>query len=282
MLPLPYVGPGGGRFFNPPAPHLELCVVTEGGMDRIRIGNLTVRLPRRHMSLHNVHFGNYSARYADTRSYCLFMDIGAIPDLAWLGQAAFCDVVPVARVERLVSAFTTLAERCLLVSAQRPAYLGGPYAYHPDRDNAADRPALILLQAAFLELIGTAMDEATHGMESRARDESLAVRLALECMASRYAEPGLALADLAAAAHLSLDHFGRVFRAATGATPMRRLRTLRVEQACRLLTQTSLRIGEVAASVGFDDPYHFSRVFHQVAGMGPRQYRARRELPPAT
>ncbi|OGV71409.1 MAG: hypothetical protein A3K18_22710 [Lentisphaerae bacterium RIFOXYA12_64_32] len=282
LAPLPYVGPGGGRFYNPPAPHLELCVVTEGCVEQVRIGNLDVRMPCHHMSLHNVHFGNYSERFAEAHSYCLFLDIGSVPILNWMGREASCQVVPVVRVARLVQAFTTLAERCLLVSAQRPGYLGGPYAYHPERDRGADRAALTLLQAAFLELIGTAMDEAAHGTETQAREESVAVQLALECMASRYAEPGLALEDVAAAAHLSVDHFGRLFRATTGTTPMRRLRTLRVEQAGRLLTQTGLRIHEIAASVGFEDPYHFSRVFHQVTGMGPRQYRSRRELSPAT
>jgi transcriptional regulator GlxA family with amidase domain len=83
------------------------------------------------------------------------------------------------------------------------------------------------------------------------------------------------LADIARAAHLSNAHFARAFRESTGESPMKRLQALRVERACLLLNQPSLRIHEVAALAGFKDPYHFSRIFRERIGKSPRQYRAR-------
>lgn len=271
--PLPYVGPGGGRFNNPPAPHIELCFIVEGDIGRVRIGDQVTAIPRQHVCIHNVHFGNYSAPYPGVTSVCAFVDIGGEPSLAELGREAWCQVLPVSRPERLRDLFEALAERCLLAGLRHGQYLTPIYAYHPERDRRAARSAVVLIQATLLELLGAVMEEAEHAGLGRSPDDNAVVRRALACMARRYTEAGLSLPDLAQAAHLSVDHFGRVFRSVTGMSPMQRLRVLRMEQARRLLTCSGMRVREVAASVGFDDPYHFSRVFRQTMGVSPRACR---------
>lgn len=275
--PLPYVGPGGGGFFNPPAAHIELCFILQGNVDEVRIGDHKVRIPCQHVCVHNVHFGNYSARRQDTASLCAFLDIAGEPSLAGLGREAWCQVLPVSRPERVIQAFKVLAERCMLVGAPQPEYLSQLYAYHPERDRQAPRAAAVLVQAALLELLGTVMDEAGHAGLGDAPHDNAVVHRALEYMARRYADPSLDLQAIAAAAHLSVDHFGRVFRTVTGTSPMQRLRVLRIEQARRLLNRSGMRVREIARSVGFEDPYHFSRVFHQVTGTSPRASRQPRK-----
>jgi len=81
------------------------------------------------------------------------------------------------------------------------------------------------------------------------------------------------VADLAREADLSVPHFNRLFRDWTGRTPMDYLRRHRVEVARQLLSDVDLSIKQVAKRVGFDDPYHFSRVFRQVDGLSPSDYR---------
>lgn len=88
-----------------------------------------------------------------------------------------------------------------------------------------------------------------------------------------YTRP-LSLGEIAGAVHLSPVYFGRLFRNGTGLTPMEYLRGLRMEQAKRLLFESDQTVGEVAAAVGFDDPYHFSRVFRKHEGMSPTCYRS--------
>jgi AraC-like DNA-binding protein len=54
---------------------------------------------------------------------------------------------------------------------------------------------------------------------------------------------------------------------------MEYLRRVRVRRARSLLGDVDLSIKEVARRVGFDDPYHFSKVFHKVDGLPPTLYR---------
>ena len=48
---------------------------------------------------------------------------------------------------------------------------------------------------------------------------------------------------------------------------------VRFSAACGLLQKTEAPIGEVARSVGFDDPAHFTRLFRRVGGLTPKQFR---------
>jgi AraC-like DNA-binding protein len=74
-------------------------------------------------------------------------------------------------------------------------------------------------------------------------------------------------------AGLSPSHLTRLFRELTGRSPMDYLRRARVQQARQLLGDVDLSIKEIASRVGFDDPYHFSKVFHRIDGLPPSLYR---------
>ncbi len=84
----------------------------------------------------------------------------------------------------------------------------------------------------------------------------------------------LALAEMAAHAGLSESHFSRVFKAQTGHAPLDYFILLKMQHACTLLAVTDLHVKEVAAAVGYGDPYYFSRLFKQVIGLSPREYRS--------
>lgn len=106
--------------------------------------------------------------------------------------------------------------------------------------------------------------------ESPASSET--VRHATEFLESNYARP-LRLADVAGAAHLSPIYFERVFKKATGFTPMAYLARVRTDRAKRLLLDNDLKMAQVAFAVGFEDPHYFSRVFHKIEGVSPNDYR---------
>ncbi len=55
-------------------------------------------------------------------------------------------------------------------------------------------------------------------------------------------------------------------------SPKRFLLEYRIERACTLLVTTNCSIQEISNSVGFEDPFYFSRAFKDVKGMSPRQY----------
>lgn len=88
------------------------------------------------------------------------------------------------------------------------------------------------------------------------------------------AEP-LALDDLAAVAGLSPFHFSRLWHKATGETPMRMLRRMRVEAAKALILRTPLPLKAIAVQVGLSDEYHLSRVFKKLTGTAPGSLRGK-------
>ena len=82
----------------------------------------------------------------------------------------------------------------------------------------------------------------------------------------------LRLADMARRAGQSVPHFAARFRMQTGLPPVEYFTHLRIQQACRLLDSTRLPVAAVGTRVGYEDPYHFSRVFRRVMGFPPRRY----------
>ena len=52
----------------------------------------------------------------------------------------------------------------------------------------------------------------------------------------------------------------------------KRTRKVGVISACALLASTGHSIQEISNSVGFEDPFYFSRAFKDVKGVSPRQY----------
>jgi AraC family transcriptional regulator len=80
------------------------------------------------------------------------------------------------------------------------------------------------------------------------------------------------LETLAEAAGMSRFHFARVFRIATGCSPMEFLMRQRVARGKEILLQGEISICDVAAFLGFCDQSHFTRTFRRVAGMSPREY----------
>lgn len=91
----------------------------------------------------------------------------------------------------------------------------------------------------------------------------------------RYREP-LTVADLAATVHLSPSRLAHLFREATGEAPIQMLLHLRLRQAARLLEFSTLGVAEIAAEVGFESPFYFSRQFRRQFGVSPAAYRAQR------
>lgn len=84
---------------------------------------------------------------------------------------------------------------------------------------------------------------------------------------------------LARAEGFSPATFRRRWQRLVGVPPRHYLLELRARKACRLLIETELSVGEVAATLGFDDPFYFSRLFSKLIGMSATDYRNRYRMP---
>ena len=84
----------------------------------------------------------------------------------------------------------------------------------------------------------------------------------------------IALPDLATIACMSIGHFLRAFRAASGITPHRYVIEQRLHRASSLLRTTTLPVSRIATECGFKTPSHLSSRFRSCMGASPSQYRA--------
>ena len=81
------------------------------------------------------------------------------------------------------------------------------------------------------------------------------------------------LARLANDAGMSMSHFSRMFRKATGRSRSQYFIHLRMETACQLLLESDASIVDIALGVGYGSPSHFAQVFRRYTGLSPRAYR---------
>lgn len=90
----------------------------------------------------------------------------------------------------------------------------------------------------------------------------------------------LSLQVLARESGYSRVHFVRMFRAATGYAPHNYLLKLRVDRVRELLANSKLSLTEIALECGFSSHSHLTRVFRQVLGATPSEYRRSLRLIP--
>ena len=83
----------------------------------------------------------------------------------------------------------------------------------------------------------------------------------------------LQVATLAARACVSPSHFFVLFKRSTGCPPIDYFIRLRMQRARALLEAGSLHVKEVAAALGYEDPFYFSRMFKSVNHVAPIAYR---------
>jgi AraC-like DNA-binding protein len=81
------------------------------------------------------------------------------------------------------------------------------------------------------------------------------------------------LRELAQLAHMSVSGYEEAFTKRTGCPPITYFNRMKVQHASRQLLETNLPAKEIATALGFEDPYHFSRLFKKHAGLSPAHFR---------
>lgn len=95
---------------------------------------------------------------------------------------------------------------------------------------------------------------------------------AIEYINNNYKDD-ITLDVMADAVHISKYHFSRLFHKSTGATFLQYLYNVRLVKVHALLTETNISLKDIALKTGFSSSSHLSRIFKQVYGISPQQFR---------
>ncbi len=79
--------------------------------------------------------------------------------------------------------------------------------------------------------------------------------------------------DLIALTGLSTGHFFRTFKETFGQAPFAYIAKLRIERAQQMMLTTSHSLCQIALDCGMCDQSHLTRLFRQLAGMTPGEWR---------
>lgn len=98
------------------------------------------------------------------------------------------------------------------------------------------------------------------------------IKTMLQYVQDHYGEE-LTTAGIARSASVSESECLRCFRRMIGATPIQYVRQFRVQKAAELLTATDQTIAEIGAACGFQEMSYFAKVFRELKGCTPSEYR---------
>lgn len=101
------------------------------------------------------------------------------------------------------------------------------------------------------------------------------VKTVAEFIKSNYSRE-LSLEDIAKQFNINAPHLSKSFLKYAGETPSKYIMSLRINEAKHLLSlKKELSVKEVGEAVGYPDPFYFSRIFKQLTGLAPKEYRNR-------
>ena len=168
--------------------------------------------------------------------------------LQWLGITPQRPVLPIGKPLQLIRLFNEILSFCQLGYSEN----------------------FLINSAALLRQILSRLK--LHQHDSTTERTGLDVEQIIQFMLEHFSDK-VTVQQLAAEACLSEAYFAKQFQKKTGYAPIDYFIRLKMQKACELLSTTDLRIREIATTLGYIDPYYFSRLFKKVMGLSPRAYR---------
>lgn len=104
------------------------------------------------------------------------------------------------------------------------------------------------------------------------------IKTMLQYIQEHYGEE-LTLAKIAGRAAVSENECLRCFRSMIGSSPIQYVKQVRVQRAAELLEGTDQKISEIGAACGFQEMSYFAKVFREIKGCTPKEYRRHGQTP---
>jgi len=98
------------------------------------------------------------------------------------------------------------------------------------------------------------------------------IQQAVEYIKENYAKD-LNMAVVSNYISMNYSLFSYSFKQYTGSNFVNYLKTIRMEEAKKLLVETDMRVIEISQTVGYDNEKHFMKIFKSSCGVSPSEYR---------
>ena len=137
-----------------------------------------------------------------------------------------------------------------------------------------DAPAAEQLWATFRSVALGLCGYFSHAQEDLGARRALRIA---DYVDRHYADPDLSIDALSAMFKISPSYLSRIFKREKGTGVLPYLQHKRITQSMVLLSNTNLKIREIARQVGYLSDQTFARTFKSVTGSTPSAYRERRD-----
>lgn len=133
--------------------------------------------------------------------------------------------------------------------------------------SSPDYMGLLEKKALFYQIIAKLLQSERHGQN---KDSYPVIEDAIQYIQAHFMDP-ITLPSLAERYKLKSKYFSHLFTKYTGTGPIDYLIHYRMNKAQEWLQTKQFTVSAVARSVGYSDPYYFSRLFKKYKGVAPSQ-----------
>jgi AraC-like DNA-binding protein len=194
----------------------------------------------------------YEADYNDPWRYSWvgFNGLKAQSLLQQANLSAESPIFSISNHEAMVRCFDMLEQAQTLTHGRETLLVGGVYGF-----------------------LATIMEYAEgERAETDGNQKEVYVKSSIEYIEKNFSRK-MTIRELADYIGLNRSYLYAIFKEAVHISPQQYLVRVRMEQACELLENRMLSVGDVSRSVGYDDPFVFSKMFAKVKGAAPSEYR---------
>lgn len=144
-----------------------------------------------------------------------------------------------------------------------------------------DPETIISIMEMLAEYLGSTYSsvQSTHSSDSVGKRyysscEDTIISHAIEYIRQNYKQK-ITVEEIANFCHCSVSYISRIFKKRTGVNLNVYINKVRIEFSKNYLLLTNSAIADIALNAGFDDPNYFSRVFTNMIGIPPTEFRRR-------
>ena len=131
----------------------------------------------------------------------------------------------------------------------------------------------IRLLGLLYEFLSQLVETAEVDLTEESNNREAYVKKALEYILMNYSRK-ISVSQIARSVGLDRSYLYSLFMEYLNTSPQEYLINFRIEKACDLMRSNSLSIGDIARSVGYDDPLTFSKVFRKLKGVSPSTFKS--------